>query len=166
MPGSGGTALPLWLRRWAALVLEHIAEEATHLPQLLCQGGRRQPRRPTAAALPAAPEDGGDGSGCEEGGEGEGAADVAAEVAAEVADHRRARVQALAFALDKAKVVLRHQVGAVHQPLCTLPAGPRVGSVLWKGHRGAVPPVGQTMAHFVCCTGGMPPERRAQSRVY
>ncbi|KAL4458700.1 hypothetical protein ABPG75_013565 [Micractinium tetrahymenae] len=109
-PGSGGAGVPPWLRRWAALVLEYIEEEARQLPKLLAQGTNRRVPGPKPGAPGAATENGAGGdSGDEEGEEGEEEDELEAKVAAEVTDHRRARVQALAFALDKAKLVLRHQ---------------------------------------------------------
>lgn len=128
MPGQGGVPLPTWLRRWAAAVLEFIEAEAAALPSLLRgKRGRRRGRRPAASDDAGSDGEDGDEGGSEDGegalaaGEAAGAAgagraagaeagDGDDEVAAEVAHLRRTRVQALAFALDKAKLFLRHQV--------------------------------------------------------
>lgn len=112
--------LPGWLRRWAAGVLEFIEEEARQLPALLlANGGGGGGARSAGQALPApsslsAMSDELDELAELEGeGEPQGAAPPRspADLAADVEHHRRGRVQALAFALDKAKLFLRHQVG-------------------------------------------------------
>lgn len=118
--------LPTWLRRWAATILAYIEEEAAALLPLLHEartGGTRRGGKAAVAAAADAAEEGGqdsereemeeDGHGREQalGGGGSAAMSAAdADVASEVAHLRKARVQALAFALDKAKLFLRHQV--------------------------------------------------------
>ncbi len=120
--------LPAWLRRWAAGVLEFIEAEAKALPALLLRKGRgRKGFGASSDVVDLAGEE-----DEEEEGEGEhggrddnqlaqaaaaaaasgGAAassEEAAEVAAEVEHQRKARIQALACAIDKAKLLLRHQ---------------------------------------------------------
>lgn len=118
--------LPAWLRRWAAGVLEFIEAEAKALPALMISKWRaRKGRGGSSDVVDLAGEDedeeaDGEQSGRDEeqvaqaaaaavGGSVTPAAQEAAEVAAEVEHQRKSRVQALAIALDKAKLLLRHQ---------------------------------------------------------
>lgn len=124
--GQGGVPLPAWLRRWAAGVLEFIEAEAKALPPLMMRKWRaRKGRGGSSDVVDLAGEDeeeeaDGEQSGRDEeqvaqaaaaavGGIVTPAAQEAAEVAAEVEHQRKSRVQALAIALDKAKLLLRHQ---------------------------------------------------------
>ena len=52
VPGTTGTPLPSWLRKWAALVLEWIEGEAAALPALLADG---EPAQHSPAQRPAIP---------------------------------------------------------------------------------------------------------------
>lgn len=117
--------LPAWLKRFAAGVLEFIEEEADALPALLLRKGRgRKGKRASGASgdvLDLAEQEEDDEEEEEEqsehGGWGDdqpaeaaaASSEEAAEVAAEVEHHRKARIQALAIAMDKAKLLLRHQ---------------------------------------------------------
>lgn len=117
--------LPAWLKRFAAGVLEFIEEEAQTLPALLLRKGRgRKGKRASGTSGDlvdlAEEEEEEDEEGeeqSEHGGRGDdqpaeaaaASSEEAAEVAAEVEHHRKARIQALAIAMDKAKLLLRHQ---------------------------------------------------------
>lgn len=86
VPGEGDP-IPAWLRKWAALALGFVEAEAAGLPALLTA----QPNPNSESGAHFSPE----------------------EAAAEAKSLLGGRVQALAVALDKAKLFLRHQVGVL-----------------------------------------------------
>lgn len=149
VPGQGGVPLPAWLKRFAARVLEFIEEEADALPALLLRKGRgRKGKRASGAsgdvldlAEQEEDEEEEEEEQSEHGGRGDdqpaeaaaASSEEAAEVAAEVEHHRKARIQALAIAMDKAKLLLRHQEdgGSRAPPLRLLSEREAVG-FLWS----------------------------------
>ncbi|KAI3436022.1 hypothetical protein D9Q98_002079 [Chlorella vulgaris] len=119
-PGQGGVPLPAWLRRWTAAVLAFIEHEAAALPPLL----KQQQQRRVAEAVAR-----------RQAGEGAEEAQEVDDIDADVETHRKGRLQALAFALDKAKLILRHQEeDGLRQapPLRMLPEAEAV-EFLWTG---------------------------------
>ena len=123
--------LPAWLRRWAAGVLEFIEAEAKALPALLLRKGRGRKGFGASSDVVdlSGEEDEEDKGEGEHGGRNDGqlaqaaaaaaaaggaapVSEEATEVVAEVEHQRKARIQALACAIDKAKLLLRHQASA------------------------------------------------------
>lgn len=128
--------VPGWLKKWAALVVAFIEEEARALPQLLvggseacasprdCGGAAGGMRRGRCAFGDADPDA---GAGAE------GGRYTAARAAAAASRHRALRLRRLAGALDLAKLFLRHQPEGGRGPPLRPLAPEEAVAHLWTG---------------------------------